>query len=118
MHIVYIKYAMHILSKFSVYEIYNYLIYMVYAWYISCISQVYTLYITTLTYPALSPVTSLPIMIEQLLLLCFQLSANLLFFSEREHLVSILQLIPGTPAGCALCCGTHGCSGHLITVHR
>ena len=38
--------------------------------------------------------------------------------SEREHMVRVMQLFPGTPAACALCRGTHSGSGHLITVHR
>ena len=71
----------------------------------------------TFTYPFLAPVTRRPILIEQQRSLSFQLSTNLLCVSESEHLVSILQLIPGTPAGCALGSGTHCCSGHLIPVH-
>ena len=58
-------------------------------------------------YPVLAPVTCSSILIQQSRLLSFQLSANLLCVSEREHMVGVLQLFPGTPAACALCCGTH-----------
>ncbi len=50
------------------------------------------------TYPVLAPVTCRSILIQQSRLLSFQLSANLLCASEREHMVGVLQLSPGTPA--------------------
>jgi hypothetical protein len=116
-YIIYIVYGMDIQFKFYVYTIQIYLIYMVYAWYINCMLQVYTLYMPTLTYPILTSFTCRSILIEQPRSLCFQLSSNLLGFSERERLVCILQLISGTPAACALCRGTHCCCGYLISVH-
>jgi hypothetical protein len=56
------------------------------------ILRVYTLYITLLTYTVLAPVMSHSILIEQPRLLCFQLSANFLCVSEREHLVNVSTL--------------------------
>ena len=101
---VYIQYINSILHLYTTYIYHIHSIFMVYSIHIMSIYQ-------------LSTVTRRPILIEQLRSLSFQLSANLLCVSESEHLVSILQLIPGTPAGCALRSGTHCCSGHLIPVH-
>ncbi len=90
---------------------------MVYAWFMYCILQLCTYDMTLLTYQVFAPFTCRFILIEQSRLLCFQLSENLLCVSEREHLASVMQLLPGTPAACTLCCGAHSGHGHLITVH-
>ncbi len=67
------------------------------------ISSIYIilLYMSSKTYPVLAPVTCRSILIQQSRSLCFQLSANLLCVSEREHMVRVLQLFPGTPAAWA-----------------
>jgi hypothetical protein len=67
------------------------------------------------TYPVLAPVTCRSILIQQSPSFCFQLSANLLCVSEMEHMVSVLQLFPGTLAACTLRRGTHSGSENLIT---
>ncbi len=116
-HVLYIAYAMYMSSKFSAYTVKIYLIYMVYAWYMySRYTSIYFLY-DNINLPGPFTFTCRSILIEQSRSPCLQLSANLLRVSDGEHLVSILQLIPGTLAACALRRGTHSDRGHLITVH-
>ena len=65
------------------------------------------------TYPVLAPVTCSSILIQQSRSLSFQLSANHLCVSEREHIVGVLQLFPGRLGHQQL---AHCVVGHIVAV--
>ncbi len=109
MSCIYIAYSWDIMGIYNVYPIEILCIYRL---------NLFDIHNIFMVYPVLAPFTCRSILIQQLRSLCFQISANLLCVSEREHMIRVLELIPGTPAACALCRGTHSGRGHLITVHR